>query len=413
MGKNPLVLVFEDRDDQFEMLRAALRELKLRVKRAATPEEFQRLAPFEGFEFIMVDLYYGEARQDHLVGIDLTKELRKSNGDVPVIVASSFAPERGIVADAFHAGATTYVDKQDFVKDPMPTIQRIREQKEQTEESRMEKGFPLPMAFLLSDFRLSETSSKRSFERMVELFEVTLKTVTYSLLAAHRDSLLDTLDPKLSQALAQPSLGHLLKVTQQLPVASNFLRALSLITQRAEFQRICGELIQLRNDYIGHGARQEERVYRELVDRYAPELMELLRMLACFRKWYLVVTFGSHPLPDPESGFMYEMKIFRGANPIPFTEKRKSTAIFRPASGQQWKHGAFLADEHLEQYVDCFPWIQYLVCEQRCLAEKLFLFRQARKGQVWMLDHVYGHALTTSYGWRELYDLTQLADGTG
>lgn len=392
-------LVFEDSEEDFIPINDALNSVGYQVTRASTPDEFRKHKPYDKFQLILMDIFLGRGPDKQEVGLTLTEHVHQVNLHVPVVVVSSNEPSRKEVAEAFRLGASDYVDKDELLRDISAALSRVQAMAENQEELRLEAQLPLPIAFLYRDLRRSHTSFKQRLERMVELFEVTIKVVTFSLLAAHRTNLREVLRKELRASLAQPSLGHLLSVLAQLPEPDNFLHHLMQVVHRRDFREISGSFVQLRNDYIGHGAPQREPVYQELVLRYQPKIEELLHMLGCFLDWQLVFPLHSESLRSDD--FEYELKVFRGSNPEPIVRKRVASLALKPTKSVHLVDGAF------QESVDLFPWCQYLVCEQ-CKNEKLFLYRMGRHGEVWMIDHIYGHALQTRSGWSELQALLAL-----
>lgn len=383
------VLVFEDREDDFILVQGALRTAGYHVTRAASPEDFREHQPYDQFVLILMDLYLGKVQK---VGIQLTREVHDVNPHVPVVVVSSKEPGRHEVAEAFRAGAFDYVDKYELLRDVTAALSRVHALAEDREELRMEAQLPLPVAFLYRDLLRSHSSYRRRLERMIELFEVTLKVMTYSLLAVHRTTAQVVLRKELRTALTQPSLGHLMSALTQLPETDGFLHRLWVVAQRRDFRDLGASFIQLRNDYVGHGAPQREPVYAKLVSRHQPRVDELLQMVSCLLEWQLVVPLHSDLLED---GIAYELRVFRGSNPEPTVDQRVARLTLKPI-----RH-VHLVDSNFVESVDLFPWCQYLACEQ-CLNEKLFLYRMCRHGELWLVDHVYGHMQQTTSGWPEL-----------
>ena len=386
-------LVFEDIDLDWERLRRALNEAGFDVTRASTPDEFRAYAPYIQFQLILVDIFLGKLPDLQEVGIQLTREIKEMNSDIPVLVVSDREPDRMIVADAFRAGAADYVDKKEFLKHALNVTKRINADSDH-KRRRVEEELPLPMAFLYRDYLYSHTTFKRSIERMVELFEVTLKLATFPLLASHRAELQNLLPRDLREALARPSLGHFAHALNVLPEVSGFLRPLSQATRSKRFRGLCQKFIELRNNFIAHGISQTDLVYERLVNEHDAALKELLGLLDCFR--HLQLLWPSKAEFEGEYYVYDEARIFRGTNPEITPTKIRTKLVFKFT-----KH-VHLVDEAFSDSVDLFPWCQYLYCEQVCLNRKLFLYRLAREGEILGLDHIYGHSLQTREGWNEV-----------
>jgi hypothetical protein len=277
------------------------------------------------------------------------------------------------------------------------TIDRARSITALTDEEIAEQELPLPIAFLFRDFRSSRMSPRRRLERMVELFEVTLKIVAFTLMAAFRTQLPSVLPSDLRAGIARPSLGHFFRIITTLPEVTGFLQPISRATQGRRFRDLCQGFIELRNNYIGHGVLQAGAVYEQLLAQHSSQMIELLYILKDFRRCRIVWAEHADMI---ENGIEYTVKIFRGSNPEPTLETLLTSfeLILK-------KHVVHLVNEKATESVDLFPWCQYLACEQRCLNEKLFLYRMWREGEIWALDHIYGHELHTRQGWEEVKKL--------
>ena len=396
MKRREKALIFEDLDSDWESLRRALNHAGFDVVRARTPEDFLGYAPYRDFDLILVDIFLGKLPDAREVGIDLTREVKKVNRDIPVLVVSDFEPNRMIVADAFRAGARDYLDKKEFLGDVLNVTKRVRADLNDHQNKSMEEEFPLPMAFLFRDYLYSHTTSKRRIERMVELFEVTLKLVTFPLLAVHGSELKTHLSPKLREELARPSLGHFVGALNDLPDTTGFLRSLSKISRNKRFRALCEKFIVLRNNFA-HGISQPDRVYERLIDEHDADLKELLGMLDCLRQCQLI--WPSKAEIEDDYHVYDEARILRGSYPEPTPTPIRTKLVFKFT-----KH-IHLVDEAFSESVDLFPWCQYLYCEQVCLNRKLFLYRLARQGELLTLDHIYGHSLQTREGWKELKEM--------
>lgn len=390
----PRVLVFEDSEYDYVLLSGALQRAGYRGVRATTPEEFLVHAPWTQYALIIVDLFLGDGPAKQAVGIDLTREVRARNKRVPIIVASTHQPSRHEVADSFRAGARDYVDKEALLNDVDGILRRHLQEASDEYSRGAEAELPLPMAFLLRDLRRSKANPRQRLERLIELFEVTLKMIAFGMISANRGSIHD-LSEDLRSSFCRPSLGHLSRLINSLTVESGFFRGIAEATHQARFRELTEGLINVRNDFIGHGALQRDAVYIQQLEKHEPALTELIDFVDDFRQFRLVW---------PEKAKVgavdndYDMKVFRGSNPEPESEEI-STALRLRSS--EW---VYFVNEDATDSVPLFPWCQYLVCDQ-CQNQKLFLYRMERHGELWMIDHVYGHTMQTRNGWQEHYEL--------
>ncbi|HXA19589.1 MAG TPA: response regulator [Thermoanaerobaculia bacterium] len=393
----PKILIFEDIDSDYRDLRKAVVDSGFHPVRATNAEEFRAHSPWSDFALIIMDLFLGEGPGAEKLGIALTQAVHAQNPNVPIIVASSRGPERDAVADSFRAGAKDYVDKAVLLQDVGGTLKRLLSEAARSYEERGEEEFPLPIAFLVRDFRRSKTEPRRRVERMVELFEVTLKIITFALISAHRESITRLVPLSLRVAFARPSLGHLSKMIDALPEPANFLQKLGNAAHNARFRDLCASLTSVRNEYVGHGVMQSDAVYEKVLVAHEPEIMELLKLAEPLRDLRLI-WIGSAQSVFEDGSHEYQAKVFRGSNPEAVSEQILMPRGVRAPT-------VLLAQWPASEVVDVHPWCQYTVCEQRCLNTKLFMYRLARYGELWLLDHTYGHALQTRKGWTEFQQI--------
>ena len=392
--QTPKVLVFEDLDNNYALLQPKIESAGYRPVRARSPEEFETHTPWKQYVLIIMDLFVGEGPSKRPAGIELTRSVRKKNKRIPIIVASKLEPDRFDVAECFRAGANDYVDKAEIINDTHGILARHLAEAEASSLRAAEAEFPLPIAFLLRDYRRSKTNPRQRLERLIELFEVTLKLVAYSLIGASLDQIRN-LKPDLREAFGRPSLGHLQRMIDALPATLTPLHAIAERAHRQRFREITGTLINVRNDYIGHGGTRSEAVYEKQLEIHEHEVMELLDMLQEFREMRIVSPLRPKLLSG-NTMYEYPIQVFAGSNPDPEMAELRTNLVLQEK--------VYLLDVTEEHAVALDPFCQYLVCDD-CLQKKLFLYRLARQGELWMIDHVYGHAIQTQSGWQTYHDL--------
>jgi CheY-like chemotaxis protein len=385
--QTPKVLVFDDTVGEYAKLRPRLEGAGYRPVHAQTREEFAKYSPWTQFALIIIDMFVGDS-SGPAVGIDLTREVHRRNPKVPIIVSSTWEPMRDQVAESFRAGARDYIDKDILLENVDDVLNRYVREAGEAWLKDAEDELPLPMAFLLRDLRRYKSSPRQRLERMIELFEVTLKMISFAMISAQR-ARIEELPHDLREAFARPSLGHFSRVIDAIPSPNGLIHAIAEAAHRPRFREITGSLTRVRNDFIGHGGLQSDAMYEKQVDAHEPEILELLRSLDAFRAMRLV-RLGPPAIVDGKQ--QYETSIFAGSNPEP----ELGTASFD--SGLLDTSKVYFTDESRNEVLGMDPFCQYLVCE-RCLRHKLFLYRLARQGELWMIDHVYGHSIQTRSGW--------------
>lgn len=399
------ILIFEDTDADFERLRESIVRLGYRVTRANTPDAFRKHAPYRDFVLVVMDLFLGRGPSKQKVGIDLTREVKEANPNLPVIVVSLLEPARSDVAESFRAGATDYVDKTTLYDDIDAVMERVLVAAAAAREVPGEDDFPLPMAFLLRDFSRSQTNARRRLERLIEFVEVTQKLVAFALLStADPKTTKDLISVDIRRGMLRPSLGHYSKLIDALPLPNGLLRDLASQVRRSRYREITATFVTVRNDYIGHGVLQTDAVYEHEVRRLEPLLREVLRAVDSLRQLRLIWFSSATRKATVEE---FEAKVFRGSNPEATVSR---IDVPKDVAGQILSDRVYLTDWPVRNVVDLFPWCQYTVCEQRCLNTKLFIYRMLRHGEVWLLDHIYGHSLQTRSGYGEIQTILNVSD---
>jgi DNA-binding response OmpR family regulator len=396
------ILLFEDLKTDYESLWTALNAAGYEIVHAETPDKLRQHANNGRFAAAVIDFFLGQFPNADPVGIKLTRELKELHPTLSVFLISDQTPDRNQVAEAFVAGASGYVDKKVFLADVRTFLEEARSRLGVSDEQRQEDEFPLPIAYLLRDYRHSRSTYKRTYEKMMELFRATLYFSTFTLMAAHRASLHELLTPKLRAELGRPSLGTFENLLVKLPAAENFLRPLTTAVATKKFRKLCSSFISLRNRTQGHGMTLAEPEYKKLVGDHADDIAEFISRVNCLRRWRLVRPLNT--LLDDNDDNVYEALVFQGSHPFATQTCLRTNLLIRPT-----KH-VHLLDEELTDSVDLFPWCQYLECENRCHNEKIFLYNSAHENEIWMLDHVVGHSLMTRQGWPEVKQLITVAD---
>src|SRR5687767_7626882 len=92
--QTPKVLIFEDLDHQYAVLKPKLESAGYRPVRASSEEEFDTHAPWKQYVLIIMDLFLGEGPDRKLLGTELIRKVRKKNTRTPIVVASTLEPDR-------------------------------------------------------------------------------------------------------------------------------------------------------------------------------------------------------------------------------------------------------------------------------------------------------------------------------
>lgn len=105
MNENPVILVVEDDQFNFDLLAVILAELNAKVIWASTAAEAMHIFTNENIDIILMDIKLPDKN-----GYELTKEIRAINPGVPIIAQTAYALT-GDRERSMEAGCNDYISK--------------------------------------------------------------------------------------------------------------------------------------------------------------------------------------------------------------------------------------------------------------------------------------------------------------
>jgi len=117
MSKAPLILVAEDEDSNYELVKIVLAK-RYRLLRAKNGIEAVTYCEDEHPNLILMDI-----RMPDMNGLDATRIIKEVNHDIPVIALSAFAFEENI-QEAMAAGCDEFMAKPFRVEDLIDMVEK-------------------------------------------------------------------------------------------------------------------------------------------------------------------------------------------------------------------------------------------------------------------------------------------------
>ena len=117
MTKAPLILVAEDEDSNYELVRIVLAK-RYRLLRAKNGIEAVTYSEDEHPALVLMDI-----RMPDMSGLDATRIIKEVNPDIPVVALSAYAFDENI-REAREAGCDEFMSKPFRVEDLLETVQR-------------------------------------------------------------------------------------------------------------------------------------------------------------------------------------------------------------------------------------------------------------------------------------------------
>lgn len=256
----------------------------------------------------------------------------------------------------------------------------------------VDREFPFPVAYCFRSMQ-TEISFSRKWLKLLELYEVIVKYVTFALLSdlnQNSISLPENLKPHLA-SLRRASAGHwhracfelihYLKEHLELPwftarwidrLTGNEIQAARTASQ---------SLVRLRNQTIGHGFVEEEARYQELYEQNLHAVQTLINFVIPLSTDYTLLHVGEG-LRRRRGVSTFPAKILKGSHPLFPTENRWTR--------QDVDTDSLLYDPVADTYLSLYPWLVLDHCP-RCYREMVFLYDKVDDNCVVMREYPTNH----------------------
>jgi hypothetical protein len=255
---------------------------------------------------------------------------------------------------------------------------------------RIDSEFPFPIAYCFRSMQ-GELAYSRKWLKMLELYEVTVKYLTFVLLSDFQARGGRPAPPGCDLAsLRRPSAGQwhaccfsLIRAARgaadELFIAP-YLRPLdSKAVGRA--QAASEKFVPLRNETKGHGFVEEEPAYRQYYEENRAGLQALLDFVAPLARYRLLKVGDG--LRRRQGVSRFPAKVLMGSHPLFPVEEHETK--------EEVDTDCLLYSPDTGKYLSLYPWVSLEACPE-CLQERVFLYDKVSENEVTIREYPTNHA---------------------
>lgn len=393
------VLVVDDELSVHETIAEILGRKHYDLRTTLDKSAAERLLATENFDLAIIDLKLSEKLGDES-GFDLLSTLKERFPDMPVIVITGYYLQPDMVVKCMRRGAYDYFIKEQFNNNQEKFKKLISEAiKHKPDHNSIEESYPHPIAFLHRECARNVVAHQFKYERLIQLLEVTLKYCAIVCLGEFVQA--RSGDERIKEyfhqhMLRHPSMGRWNEFIQLFAnCAEDFdyhwiPRVTSIFTSR--IKKNINELIQLRNQTIGHGATKPEHEYAALVKECEPKIDRLLHNASVLGTWDLFLAKSTKKYSDVE--YEHSVLDLKGHSPKFLTPERRlmqDLVVNR----------VYTRDPKANRILPLHPFLIVALCPQ-CTHQTIFFYDKFDADMVHYLDYVNGHHHRTLEYYREL-----------
>lgn len=388
------ILVIDDQEMFLETVRDSLAGEELEVVLAANRQQALEQMKRERPDLVVLDLSLSDRPGDKS-GFLLLGELRSHWPSVQVIVFTGVYVDATTAADCMRLGAYYYFEKGNFRKQPERFRALVLEALAyRPDHDPLEENLPYPLALMYRDYSRNVVVPYMKLKRMIELVEVLVKFASVVCQSARRA---DGGDGRPTVSLARASMGRWFEFLQASVAQSGggaWIEGMrKLLT--AENRRRIGDLINVRNDWIGHAATRADHEYVGMVKQWDGAVRDLLNSASAFNEWHMFVARSARYLGDGR--YMQTVTNLKGHN-----ARFLSTELELPIACRA--DSVYFAQPADRQVLSIDPFVTVFVCEH-CSQETVFLFDKLDRERVVYLDYATGHHSARTDTYRDMHQL--------
>lgn len=387
------ILVIDDEDEYCVAVRDALPVAGFDVICAKDRDRALEYMTRQRADLVVLDLALSD-RSDDTSGLDLLSELREKWHAIKVIVFTRvhFQPE--MIVDCIKRGAYYYFIKEWFVTKPDRFMDLVVSALAyQPQHDVLEDNYPHPLALLYRDYRRNVVVPHLKFRRLIELVELLVRLTSMICLASRTSA---GIAHHADLTLARPSLGRWFEFLQFAvgPTSPNTpwiesIRSILTSTNR----RSISALIQLRNEWIGHGATRPDHEYTQVVEQWDSAVLDILHSASVLSVWQMFLVKSMRLLG--ENRYLHNVIDLSGHTP-----KFLSRELELISGCEADK--VYLADLRTQQLLCLDPLVAVFVCEH-CNQQTVFVFDKLDRERVLYLDYANGHHSARAEPYRTLH----------
>jgi hypothetical protein len=274
---------------------------------------------------------------------------------------------------------------------------RVTAAKASSTAEAVDQRYPFPLAYCFRSMQ-AELSYARKWAKLLELYEVTVKYLTFVMLASLRElspATIAAASPSLEGLKRPPGTGFwhqacfaLLKaLRQQGSFIDRYLTALGgKAVQKAH--AASEEFLPLRNDTRGHGFVEEEAQYQARYEQHVGKMQLLLEFVGPLAD-YALIKVGDG-LRKRQGVSSFPAKLLVGSHPL-FPVQQYETA-------ENVDTDCLLHDPQTGKYLSLYPWLLLEHCPA-CFREMVFLFDRCDDKGIVLREYPTNHTCTRSVIW--------------
>jgi hypothetical protein len=254
---------------------------------------------------------------------------------------------------------------------------------------RIDREYPFPIAYCFRSMQ-AELSYSRKWLKLLELYEVTIKYVTFILISALLENQ-RTVSPEIVRhlvGLKRPSGGHwhqacfaLVKYLRNDPDTTFIARYLAAFDSRKirQSEAASSKLVPLRNDTRGHGFIEEEAQYQARYHQNISEIQTLVEFVSPL-SGYRLIKVGEQT--RHHGVFQFPAKVLMGSHPLFPVEEHRTTAMV--------DSDCLLYDPETGNYLSLYPWLLLHHCTE-CFRETIFLYDKLEDNSMVVREYPTNH----------------------
>ena len=384
------ILILDDDTDWQRNMSGSLKKAGYECTVVAAGDDALQELRERNFDLVILDLRipYTEGTEATMAtGIEILKEIRRSFPGIPVITVSAFgSTDVQSVADSVLQGASTFIEKGKMTRELL--IEKVEAIFENSFGNIIKERFPTPFAYIYREIK-SGLEPIKHFMRLMNLFELFLQFSAIILLYEYLEEIKSN-EPfltKFRDSIIKPSSGdwfsvihHLLKARKDLKPGMMGKKILDIFTKKRI--NTVWELIEVRNTYLGHGAKLSDYEYKNLATKYEEPIDDLLRGLKPVIDFRLCSVSS---LERVKSGFNHKMKECLGSDQnFILKEKVLENALLCNV--------LLLLNEEKEIFLSLHPLIILENCDT-CKREDVFFYSKLKNDGLWYLNYETGHRI--------------------
>jgi CheY-like chemotaxis protein len=251
------------------------------------------------------------------------------------------------------------------------------------------KMYPTPFLYIYQHLK-SDIPPLKELVSQKDMFELLLHFSAVVLLCEYLygDARSDDLDTQIRSRIYKPSLGDWFNIINEIvkrrdDFSKTFFLDAFLTFYTGRNKKNIGELIGIRNKYVGHGPQHSDYETESIVKRCNELLTPLLQDFQFITHFLLCYALSVQKI---KSGYVYSLKECTGANSQLFNLKRDFNFLL----DAQEMH---LVNLDTEQYQSLHPFIILENCDE-CKQPEIFFYSKFSNDQLHYLSYKTGHWIT-------------------